>query len=292
MSAAITAAAIGATMSFTQQMTQNKRQRQAEADADKAMALARRKLDVNFAEQATIKKEAYDSEREALLVQGAQAINAGIESERGAAATAGRVYAGQQKAQADVRSAQADEMTNIESAILEEDSRLRDLNVSLDLEEVAGNQMKAANAQAAAAAAGQQGWQSVVAGVGEYASQQALYKQDFKAQQAALRDTQSGLVAPGALAQNTSASQFDQASSPGMAGDGSLLGTTKASEAMVSEAGAINKNAMSKELLGQVMNMNKSQFRKWKKGLSNEDNLRFFYSPEYAESYNSFAQNK
>ena len=37
----------------------------------------------------------------------------------------------------------ADEMTNIESAIIDEDSRLRDLNVSLDLEEVAGNQQKA-----------------------------------------------------------------------------------------------------------------------------------------------------
>tara|TARA_R110002124_G_scaffold230259_1_gene395367 strand:+ start:511 stop:1353 length:843 start_codon:yes stop_codon:yes gene_type:complete len=275
MSAAITAAAIGATMSFTQQMTQNKRQRQAEADADKAMALARGKLDVNFAEQATIKKEAYDSEREALLVQGAQAINAGIESERGAAATAGRVYAGQQKAQAGVRSAQADEMTNIESAILEEDSRLRDLNVSLDLEEVAGNQMKAANAQAAAAAAGQQGWQSVVAGVGEYASQQALYKQDFKAQQAAIGDSQ-----------NAFAQQIPKASLPegayGLSSD--ELKFINPDSAGLPE---LNKNAMGEKLLAQVMSMNKSQFNQWKKGLSPADNLRFLSSPEYVKSYNT-----
>ena len=266
MSAAITAAAIGATMSFTQQMTQNKRQRQAEADADKAMALARGKLDVNFAEQATIKKEAYDSEREALLVQGAQAINAGVESERGAAATAGRVYAGQQKAQADVRSAQADEMTNIESAILEEDSRLRDLNVSLDLEEVAGNQMKAANAQAAAAAAGQQGWQNVVAGVGEYASQQALYKQDFKAQQAAVGDSQNAF------------NQFSELS--GMP------------ESLGGSAAEINKNAMGEKLLGEVLQMKPYQFNQWQKGLSPQDYQRYFGNEKYAESYNAFAQIK
>ena len=266
MSAAITAAAIGATMSFTQQMTQNKRQRQAEADADKAMALARGKLDVNFAEQATIKKEAYDSEREALLVQGAQAINAGVESERGAAATAGRVYAGQQKAQADVRSAQADEMTNIESSILEEDSRLRDLNVSLDLEEVAGNQMKAANAQAAAAAAGQQGWQNVVGAAGDIAASQKLYKQDFKAQQGALRDSQNAF------------NQFSELS--GMP------------ESLGGSAAEINKNAMGEKLLGEVLQMKPYQFNQWQKGLSPQDYQRYFGNEKYAESYNAFAQIK
>ena len=266
MSAAITAAAIGATMSFSQQVIQNRRQRQAEADADAAMALARGKLDVNFAEQATIKKEAYDSEREALLVQGAQAINAGVESERGAAATAGRVYAGQQKAQAGVRSAQADEMTNIESAILEEDSRLRDLNVSLDLEEVAGNQMKAANAQAAAAAAGQQGWQNVVGAAGDIAASQKLYKQDFKAQQGALRDSQNAF------------NQFSELS--GMP------------ESLGGSAAEINKNAMGEKLLGEVLQMKPYQFNQWQKGLSPQDYQRYFGNEKYAESYNAFAQIK
>ena len=272
MSAAITAAAIGATMSFSQQVIQNRRQRQAEADADAAMALARGKLDVNFAEQATIKKEAYDSEREALLVQGAQAINAGVESERGAAATAGRVYAGQQKAQADVRSAQADEMTNIESSILEEDSRLRDLNVSLDLEEVAGNQMKAANAQAAAAAAGQQGWQNVVAGVGEYASQQALYKQDFKAQQAAVGDSQNAF------------NQFSELSGMPESLGGSAALTNQGGPLSEVSVPEINKNAMSQELLAQVQNMSLRQFKQWKKSLSPADYQRFLRSPGYAEA--------
>ena len=158
----IAATAGGAGMSFAQANKQRGLQKQAEADAVKAMAEARQKLDVNFAEQMSIKKEAYDLERQALLVAGAQATEAGMMSERGAGATAGRVFAGQQQAQGEIRSAMADEMTNIEGAILEEDSRLRDLSVGLDLQEVAGQQQQIADAQAAATAANQQGIQGAI----------------------------------------------------------------------------------------------------------------------------------
>ena len=96
---------VSAGMSFSQASKQRKLQAQAEQDAAKAMAQARKKLDVNFAEQMSVKKEAYDLEREALLSAGAQATEAGIESERGSAATAGRVYAAQQQGQAGVRTA-------------------------------------------------------------------------------------------------------------------------------------------------------------------------------------------
>jgi hypothetical protein len=159
--ASIASSAVGAGMSFTQANKQRGLQKQAEADAVKAMAEARQKLDVNFAEQMSIKKEAYDLERQAMLSAGAQATQAGIESERGAAATAGRVFAGQQQAQGQIRSAMADEMTNIEGAILEEEGRLRDLSVGLDLQEVAGQQQRAADAQAAALSAQQQGIQGI-----------------------------------------------------------------------------------------------------------------------------------
>jgi len=130
-------AGVSAGASFSQASKQKKLQAQAEQDAAKAMSQARKKLDVNFAEQMSVKKEAYDLEREALLSAGAQATEAGIESERGSAATAGRVYAAQQQGQAGIRGAMADEMTNIEQAIVDEDSRLRDLDVALDLGSVA-----------------------------------------------------------------------------------------------------------------------------------------------------------
>ncbi len=182
----IAATAGSAGMSFAQANKQKKAMQDAEADAEAAMAAARGKLDVNFAEQMSIKKEAYDLEREAMLVQGAMATEAGKESERGAAATAGRVYAGQQQGQAGIRTAMADELTNIEGAILEEDSRLRDLDVALDLEEVAGNQQAAADAQRAATAAKQQGIQSTISAVGQAAAMAPLYGKNTGAQKAAV----------------------------------------------------------------------------------------------------------
>ena len=183
-------------MSFAQANKQKKAMQDAEADAEAAMAAARGKLDVNFAEQMAIKKEAYDLEREAMLVQGAMATEAGKESERGAAATAGRVYAAQQQGQAGIRTAMADELTNIEGAILEEDSRLRDLDVALDLEEVAGNQQAAADAQRAATAAKQQAIQSTISAVGQGISMAPLYAKNTGAQKAAVGAAAKSSEAP------------------------------------------------------------------------------------------------
>ena len=66
MSAAIASVIISGTsslLSFSQANAQRKAQQQAENDADAAMAAAKGKLTVNFAEQQAIKKEAYDSVR-------------------------------------------------------------------------------------------------------------------------------------------------------------------------------------------------------------------------------------
>ena len=86
----ITATVAGTGMSFAQANKQKKLQKKAEADAMKAMQDARKKLDVNYYDELAVQKEPYELEREALLSAGAQAIQAGVESERGAAATAGR----------------------------------------------------------------------------------------------------------------------------------------------------------------------------------------------------------
>ena len=102
------------------------------------MDAARKKLEVNFYAQQGIKKEPYELERDALLAQGAQAIQAGVESERGAAATAGRVQLGMNEAQAGIRTAMGNEMTAIDNRKLAEDSRLQGLGYSLDLEEAKG----------------------------------------------------------------------------------------------------------------------------------------------------------
>ena len=165
------AATVGSTaMSFTQANKQKKLQSQAEAEADKAMAAARGRLDVNYMEALSVQKEPYELQREAMISQGTQATDAAQESERGAAAGAGRVQMAQNEAQSGIRTAMGKELTEIERLKVAEESRLRDLQTQLDLGEVEGAQMAARNAQEMAAQATTQGW---VEGVTSAATQAA-----------------------------------------------------------------------------------------------------------------------
>ena len=153
---------VSTVMSFTQAGEQRAKQQEAEAKAAKAMAEARKKLEINFYDQQAVKKEPYELQREALLSQGAQAIQAGQESDRGAAATAGKVQMAQNEAQAGIRTEMGKEMTDIENKQLAEASRLRDLGAQLDLGQVEGAQMAAANAEEAATAYQEQGIQGAI----------------------------------------------------------------------------------------------------------------------------------
>lgn len=156
------AATVGTTAaSFAQAGKQRRLQREAKSEAEKAMAEARKKLDVNFYEQLGIQKEPYELEREALLSAGAQAIEAGQESERGAAATAGRVQLAQQQGQRQIAAAMGQEMLGLEKLTAQEESRLRDVGMGLDLGEVQGAQLAQRDAQQAAAAATTQAMQGI-----------------------------------------------------------------------------------------------------------------------------------
>ncbi len=152
--------ATGMGINFLGAAKARRKQEDAEYDAKRALDKARRKLDVNFYENLAINKEAYQLEREALLSAGAQATAAGAESERGAAAVAGRVLAAQNQAQAQQRVAMSKEQKKLDLLVQQEESRLRDVGVQLDLEEVAGAQVAAGRAEQQAAqmtAAGVQG---------------------------------------------------------------------------------------------------------------------------------------
>ena len=149
--------------------------RQAEADAAKSMAEARKKLEVNYMEQLSIYKEPYELAREAAVVQGAQAIEAGKESERGAGAVAGRLQMAQNVTQGEVRSQIAAELKARQQAILDEEARLRDIKTQLDLGEVMGAQQAMADAQEARTAAIQQGFQGIASLAGQTGSALALY---------------------------------------------------------------------------------------------------------------------
>ena len=268
MSAAIAGLAIGAIstgLSFAQAGQQKKLQAQAEAEADAAMEAARGKLEVNFAEQMSIKKEGYELEKEANLAAGAQALEAGVESDRGGAATAGRVLAAQQAGQAQTRAAMGDELTNIEAAIVEEDSRLRDLDVALDLEEVAGNQQKAADAQRAAQAAKNQGIQSAVSTIGQAVSMVPLYKQNQSAQKAAVGGMQMDQA------------QFDKF--------GNVMGKNGGVSKSMGEAGGAGFTNLD---LGSVANMSNKQFRQFKRELSPNQTKMLFGNQQYTDNYRNY----
>ena len=157
----LVASAASTVGSFAQAGKQRRLQNQAQADAEKAMNEAKKALDVNYYAGLSIQKEPYELQREALLSQGAQAIEAGVESERGAAATAGRIYGAQNVAQGDVRTAMGKEMSDLEKLTAQEESRLRDVGVQINMEEAAGAQQAAADAQRAAAQATQAGFAGI-----------------------------------------------------------------------------------------------------------------------------------
>ena len=165
----------GAAMSFTQANKQKKLQGQAEAEAAKAMLQARGRLDVNYMDALSVQKEPYELQREAMLAQGAQTIDAAQESERGTAAAAGRVQMAQDEAQGGIRTAMGKELTEIERLKVAEESRLRDLQTQLDLGEVEGAQMAARNAQEMAAQATTQGFEGLTSAATQVANLVPLY---------------------------------------------------------------------------------------------------------------------
>jgi len=119
----------------------------ADREADRFMEEARKKLDVNYYESLAIQKEPYELEREATLQAAATAIEAGQESERGAAATAGRIMMASNKQQGDIRSDMAQEKALLDEAIVKEETRLMDERRALDLGEVEGAQIASKEAR-------------------------------------------------------------------------------------------------------------------------------------------------
>ena len=182
------AATAGTTgMSFAQARKQRRLQQDAEDKAAQMMSEARKKLEVNYYDQLAIQKEPYELEREALISAGAQAIEAGKESERGAAAVAGRVQMAQQQGQRDIAAAMGQEMLGLEKLSAQEESRLRDVGVQLDLGEVEGAQMAAAQAAEAANIATQQGVQGIINMGQQVASMAPLYARNKPAEIAAMK---------------------------------------------------------------------------------------------------------
>ena len=251
------AATAGTTgMSFYQANKQKKLQQKAQNQANEAMAAARKKLDVNFYEQLAVKKEPYELAREASLAQGAMGIEAGREGEtRGAAATAGRVQMAQNQEQGNIRTAMGQELGDIQKAVAEEDSRLRDVGVQLDLATVEGAQEAAANAAEARQQAISQGMEGLTSLVGQAASMAPLYGKDIQGTKSALAKTE---LTP---------EEFNK------------FGNTKIGMGGEASPGFSNLD------LSAVGGMSNSQYRRFLKGLSTEQQNVLFSSPSFVKNY-------
>lgn len=189
--------------SFAQASKQKKLQREAEADAKKYMTDARKALEVNFYEQLGIQKEPYELAREAVTSTAAQAIEAGRESERGATPTSGRIFLGAQKGQRDIATQMGQEMQQLDKLVAAEDASLRDKTAALDLEQAAGAQVAAREAETRA----QQASQQAIKGLSSLATQADALKTEY-GKTASSR--QFGKLAESAQEAGLSQAQFQQ----------------------------------------------------------------------------------
>jgi hypothetical protein len=246
----IAVSAGSAGMSFAQANNQKKLQREAESDARQAMEEARKKLEVNYYDQLAVPKEAYELEREALLSGGAQALQAGAEQARGAGAVAGRVQMAQNEAQAGQRTSMSKELADLQKLSAEEDSRLRDVGVQLDLAEVEGAQQAASDAQQARTAAMQQGMSSATSALQQGIALAPLYTQDLGAQKTALN----------AAFADKRLGDMAQSNTP----QGQLFGLT------------------------DFEKMSNRDFRQFKSSLTPEQRQQIFSSGAYTDNYNYF----
>jgi len=165
----------GAGASFNQAAKQNRLMSEAETKAAEALAAGKRELEKNYYAGLAIQKEPYELQKEAMMGTAAQAVEAGKESERGAAATAGRIYEAAQQGQGDIRATMGKELSDLEKLKAAEESRLSGVKSGISLEETAGYNQMAADAQRASAQAMQQGFSALQQGAQQGLENLPLY---------------------------------------------------------------------------------------------------------------------
>ena len=258
-------------VSFIQANNEKRKQADYEKDAATALAQARKALQVNYAKQMSIQKEPYNQERLALLSAGAQITQAASESERGAASAAGQLLGAQQMGAADITNRQTTDMQNIENAILEEESRLRDVGVGLDMQEIAGQQQAAADSRLAAAQANQAGMQGLATTAQAGLDMIPLYAQDRNAQRAAIGNismSDTELQNFGNITANPFLGKRGEDSKSMIPASQNAPGTTNLD-------------------LGSVKNMSNLDYRRFKRELTPEQKRMLFMNDSYISNYNN-----
>ena len=174
---AIVATVATTATSFAVMAEEDQKKRLAEEAAANLMEKASKKLDVNYYEQLSIEKEAYEAARRAALAQGVTATETLREGDpRALAAGVGRVQLAQQMGQEKIALAQQQEQSQLDKLVAGEESRLRDLKTQLDLQGAIGAQQASADAERASQMALQQGMAGVVSLGGQVAGMTDLYQ--------------------------------------------------------------------------------------------------------------------
>jgi len=168
--------AVTAGMSFSRAKQMRDDMDDANKEAAKAMEKAREKLEVNVYDKLGINKDIYEDQKDRFSATAKEAMQAGVESERGGPATAGRVLLAANEAQSGITSAMNQDLQQLAMLSAQEDARNRDIGVQLDLEEVAGAQLAAANAQELGAQATQQGFEGVTSLGSQFAEAVPLFQ--------------------------------------------------------------------------------------------------------------------
>jgi len=275
-----TAVAIGSTlvsagMSAAQASKQSRMQKQAEAEAAKAMADARKSLEVNFYDKLSVKKEPYELAIEAANVAAAQAIQAGQESERGTAATAGRIMMADTDNQRQIATAYGQELSDLEKLSATEDSRLRDVNTQIDLSQVEGAQKAARDAQEAKAKSTEAAIQSGISAVGQGINAANLYSKNTALQRQA-------------LGKSTLTDQ--QMQDFGYVKNGEKFGFKSVAAtppAMFGDNGELMK-ASSNLDLNVIKNMDRGTYRSFINSLDENQRAMLFNNQSFTDNYNPF----
>lgn len=147
-------------------------------DSEDAYKRAMNELTSNKFKGLNLPTEAYEREREAMLSSGAQAIEAGRESERGTAATAGRVQMAQQEGQRQIAGAMGEELMKLEGLTAQEEANLSSKRANLELAQAEGAQAAAAQFGAQSDAAITGAFSSLANAGQQYMQGSELYKQD------------------------------------------------------------------------------------------------------------------
>jgi hypothetical protein len=243
-----------------------KLQKESDADALKFREKADKLLEVNVYDQLGIQMKPYELERDALASVGAQSIEAGRESERGAAAVAGRVYAGYSDAIRDIQTRQGQEMADLEKLSAAEDSRLRDIKAQLALDEAEGAQMASAMYDERAAQATKNAIAGGVSMLGQAAKLAPLYGTDIKSEQAAFGQM------------NLNADQLQK------------LGPIDFASLGTADANAMAPFATSNFDPQMISQLSRPEYKAFVKSLTSDQYQMLFGSKQFGDLYNKASQ--